>query len=38
MVGRIIREVRVEKKVDEIFRRKRVKNKNCGNFSNINAV
>ena len=38
MVDRIMREIRVEKKIDRIFRGKIVENKNCGNFSNINAV
>ena len=38
MVGRIMRGIRVEKKVDGIFRRKRVENKNRENFSNISAV
>ena len=38
MVGRIMRAIRVEKKVEAIFRGKRVENKNCGNFSNISAV
>ena len=38
MVGRIMRRIRLEKKVDGIFREKRVENKNCGNFSNISAV
>ena len=38
MVGRIMGEIRVEKKVDGIFRGKRVENKNRGNFSNISAV
>ena len=38
IVGRIMRRIRVEKKVDEIFRGKRVENKNGGNFSNISAV
>ena len=38
MVGRIIRGIRVEKKVDGIVRGKRVENKNHGNFSNISAV
>ena len=38
MVGKIKRETRVEKKVDGIYRGKRVENKNCENFSNINAV
>ena len=37
MVGRIMRGIRLEKKVDGIFRKKRVENKNCGNFSNISA-
>ena len=38
MVGRIMRGIRVEKKIDGIFRGKRVENKNRGNFSNINVV
>ena len=38
MVGRIIRGIRLEKKVDGIFRKKRVEHKNCGNFSNISVV
>ena len=38
MVGRIMRGIRVEKKVDGIFRGKRIENKNCENFSKINAV
>ena len=38
MVGRIMRGIRLEKKVDRIFREKSVKNKNCGNFSNISVV
>ena len=38
MVGRIIRGIRLEKKVDGIFREKRVENKNCGNFNNISVV
>ena len=38
MVGRIMRGIRLEKKVDGIFRKKRVENKNCGNFSNISVV
>ena len=38
MVDRITRGIRVGKKVDGIFRGKRVENKNCGNFSNISAV
>ena len=38
MVGRIMREIRVEKKVDGVFRGKRVENKNRGNFSNVSAV
>ena len=33
-----MRGIRVEKKVNEIYRGKRVENKNCGNFSNISAV
>ena len=37
MVGRIMRGIRLEKKVDGIFREKRVENKNCGNFSNISV-
>ena len=38
MVGKIKRGTRVEKKVDEIYRGKRIENKNCGNFSDISAV
>ena len=38
IVGRIMSRIRVEKKVDEIFRGKRVENKNGGNFNNISAV
>ena len=38
MVGRIMREIKVEKKVDGIFRGKRVENNNRGNFSNISAI
>jgi len=38
IVGRIMRGIRVEKKVDGIYRGKRVENKNCGNFSDISAV
>ena len=38
MVGRIMRAIRVEKKVEASFRGKRVENKNCGNFSNISAI
>ena len=38
MVGKIMRGIRLEKKVDGIYRGKRVENKNHGNFSNINAV
>ena len=38
MVGRIMRGIRLEKKVDGIFREKKVENKNCGNFSNISVV
>ena len=38
MVGRIMRGIRVEKKVDGIYREKRVENKNRENFSNISAV
>ena len=33
-----MRGIRVEKKVDRIFRGKRVENKKRGNLSNINAV
>ena len=38
MVGRIMRGIRVEKKVDGIYREKREENKNRENFSNISAV
>ena len=38
MVGRIMRGIRVEKKVDGIFRGKMVENKNRGNFSTISVV
>ena len=38
MVDRIIRGIRVEKKVDRIFREKRVENKKGENFSSINAI
>ena len=38
MVGRIMKGIRVEKKVDGIYRGKRVENKNYENFSNISAV
>ena len=38
MVGKIMRGIRLEKKVDGIYRGKRVENKNHGNFSNISAV
>ena len=38
MVGRIMRGIRVGKKVDGIYKGKRVENKNCGNFSNISVV
>ena len=38
MVGRIITGIRVEKKVDGIYRGKRVENKNGGNFSDISTV
>ena len=38
MVGRIIRRIRVEKKVDGIFREKIVENKNRENFNNISIV
>ena len=38
MVGRIMRGIRMEKKVDRIYKGKRVENKNCGNFSNISVV
>ena len=38
MGGWIMRGIRVEKKVDGIYRGKRVENKNCGNFSDISAV
>ena len=38
MVDRIVREIRVEKKIDRIFRGKRIENKNCENFSKINAI
>ena len=37
MVSKIMRGIRVEKKVDRIFREKRVENENRGNFSNISA-
>ena len=38
MVGKIMREIRVKKKVDGIYRGKRVENESRGNFSNISAV
>ena len=38
IVDRIMSRIRVEKKVDEIFRGKRVENKNRRNFNNISAV
>ena len=38
MVGRIMRRIRVEKKVDGIFRGKIVENKNRKNFNNISIV
>ena len=38
MVGRIMRGIRMEKKVDGIYRGKRVENKNRENFSNISTV
>ena len=38
MVGRIMRGIRMEKKVDGIYRGKIVENKNCENFSNISVV
>jgi len=38
MVSRIMRGIRVEKKVDGIYRGKSVENKNCRNFSNISVV
>ena len=38
MVDRIMREIRVEKKIDRIFRGKRIENRNHGNFSNISAI
>ena len=38
MIGRIMKGIRVEKKVDGIFRGKRVENKNRRNFNNISAV
>ena len=38
MVGRIMRGIRVGKKVDGIYKGKRVENKNSGNFSNISVV
>ena len=38
MVDRIMREIRVEKKIDRIFRGKRVENENRGNFNSISVV
>ena len=38
MVGKIMKGTRVEKKVDGIYRGKKVENKNCENFSDINAI
>ena len=38
MVDRIVREIRVEKKIDRIFRGKRVENENHGNFNSISVV
>ena len=38
MVDRIMRRIRVEKKVDGIFRGKIVENKNRENFNNITIV
>ena len=38
MVDRIIRGIRVEKKVDRIFRGKIVENENRGNFSSVSVV
>ena len=38
MVGKIMRGIRLEKKVDRIYRGKRVENNNRGNFSNISAI
>ena len=38
MVSRIMRGIKAEKKVDQIFRGKRVENKNRENFSNISVV
>ena len=38
MVGKIMKGTRVEKKVDGIYRGKKVENKNCENFNDINAI